>query len=257
MSFTSRSFEIGCSSLAQASRRTEARHSLWTVALDVLFPRRCAGCRKLGTAWCAACQASLVWLHSSFCSTCGRPQSQAGACPLCRRARPGAIGVRSAVLFEGPVRQAIHAFKYEGQMALAPCLGRVLEACWASDPLPADVLVPVPLHPARLRERGYNQAALLARHLSAAVSIPVVEDCLVRTRATAAQLHLGAPERQANVAGAFRCVDGRLAGRRVVLVDDVCTTGATLEACGAALEACGAAACRGLTLARAVGDVSR
>lgn len=206
----------------------------------------------MGAVWCSTCQASVTWLHPPLCPKCGRPQSHDRPCSACQRRLLRLDGIRSAALFEGPLRQAIHGFKYNGQAALALPLGRLLEHYWAENPLEVDAIVPVPLHPSRLRERGYNQSALLARHLAAAAHVPVLEDGLVRTRATAAQMTLGAAERRTNVQGAFECVDNRLAGLRIALVDDVCTTGATLEACGAALFQVGATAVWALTLARAV-----
>jgi ComF family protein len=117
--------------------------------------------------------------------------------------------------------------------------------------MPVDVIVPVPLHPARLRRRGYNQAALLARELGRRVGLPVEERALQRVRATRSQMRLSAADRRRNVQGAFRCADGRVRGRRVLLLDDVCTTGATLEACADALRAGGAESVWALTLARA------
>ncbi len=225
---------------------------LRAVLLDALFPPRCAGCNRPGTLWCATCQASVVYPGPAVCQKCGRPQSYGGLCQVCQRTPLQIDGVRSAALFEGPLREAIHHFKYHHQTALACPLGRLLEACWMEQPLPADVLVPVPLHSARLRERGYNQSALLARRLAVTLSLPVVEDCLVRIRATASQMTLGAAERRTNVEGAFACRDGRLAGRRVLLIDDVCTTGSTLEACSVALSQAGAVSVWAMTLARAV-----
>ena len=113
------------------------------------------------------------------------------------------------------------------------------------------MLVPVPLHEDRLRERGYNQSALLARAMAdGEPALPVDEESLVRIRATASQTTLNRVERRANMAGAFACRDGRLAGKRVLLIDDVCTTGATLEACAVACRAAGAASVWGLTLTR-------
>ena len=117
--------------------------------------------------------------------------------------------------------------------------------------MPADVVVPVPLHATRLRERGYNQAALLARELAQRAELPVNERTLVRKRATAPQVELGARERRENMHDAFGCSDGALAEKRVLLIDDVCTTGATLEACAIALRESGAHSVQALTLARA------
>lgn len=117
--------------------------------------------------------------------------------------------------------------------------------------MPADVIVPVPLHASRLRERGYNQAALLARELAQRAEIALNERTLVRKRATAPQVELSAKERRENVHDAFCCSDDGLAEKHVLLVDDVCTTGATLEACAIALRKSGARSVQALTLARA------
>jgi ComF family protein len=117
----------------------------------------------------------------------------------------------------------------------------------------ADVLVPVPLHTRRLRERGYNQSALLADEVGKRNGLPVVTDSLVRLRHTKAQVKTtSAEERQSNLAGAFGCRDANLAGKRVLLVDDVCTTGATLNSCAIALRDAGASSIWGLALAREV-----
>lgn len=149
------------------------------------------------------------------------------------------------------MEKAIHALKYKRLRAIAPLLGAYLAEYWQRSPFLVDIAVPVPLHPSRLRHRGYNHSALLVRELSVASGLPVVEDCLVRVRATAPQVQLNARERRENVAGAFQCADERLAGARVLLVDDVCTTSATLNACAEGLLAGGAREVWGLTLARA------
>jgi len=116
--------------------------------------------------------------------------------------------------------------------------------------LPVDVVVPVPLHPHRLRERGYNQATLLAKEVEKALGLPLLEDALLRVRSTIPQVGLTARERRDNVRGAFHCADGNLKGQRILLVDDVCTTGATLEACSLALRQEGVGVVWGLVLAR-------
>ncbi len=149
------------------------------------------------------------------------------------------------------MRQAIYQFKYGHFKALAAPLGRLLGSYLEKEPLAADVLVPVPLHSGRLRDRGYNQSDLLAAELGRLCGLPVVSDCLVRLRHTKPQVKTtGAIERQRNLAGAFGCRDGRLAGKRVLLIDDVCTTGATLSSCAIALREAGASLVWGLALAR-------
>lgn len=160
-------------------------------------------------------------------------------------------GIRSVLLFEGPARAAIHYFKYRQAQELAKPLGGLLAEYWLSHPIQVDLIVPVPLHPSRLRVRGYNQAALLAQQLGQRAGLPVDEGALRRIRATASQMRLDARQRRQNVRGAFRCPDGRVRGQQVLLIDDVCTTGATLEACADALRAGGAKAVWALTLARA------
>ncbi len=154
-------------------------------------------------------------------------------------------------MFEGPLREAIHHLKYSGRTSLAEPLGAYLEARWRSASLPADLIVPVPLHVARQRERGYNQSALLAIPLSRESKLPVVEPALKRIKVTSPQVTLNAAERKANVCEAFEACDDLVRGRRVLLVDDVCTTGATLESSSVALRRAGAASVWALTLARA------
>jgi ComF family protein len=151
------------------------------------------------------------------------------------------------------VRKAVHQLKYGHFKALAAPLGQLLGEYLEAEPVPADVVVPVPLHGRRLRERGYNQSALLAAEIGKAKGLPAVTDSLVRLRHTKSQVKTaGAEERQRNMAGAFGCRDARLAGKRVLLVDDVCTTGATMNSCAIALREAGAASVWGLALAREV-----
>ena len=148
-------------------------------------------------------------------------------------------------------REVVHHLKYKGLKALAVPLGGLLADYLQSYPLPTQVLVPVPLHPRRLRQRGYNQSTLLGRELSKFITLPLMEGCLIRLRNTASQARAAdVKERRKNVEGAFECLDERLRGKQVLLIDDVCTTGATLDACAGALKAGGAISVWGLTLAR-------
>jgi ComF family protein len=157
--------------------------------------------------------------------------------------------IRSVVYFEGILREAVHRLKYYGLTALVEPLGDLMAAYWVQHPMPTDVVVPVPLHVTRLRERGYNQAALLAHEMASRVGVAVDQRTLSRQRATAPQVELDARQRRENVRDAFRCSDDDLSGKQVLLIDDVCTTGSTLEACAMALYAGGARAVRALTLA--------
>ena len=154
-------------------------------------------------------------------------------------------------LFEGRIRRAIHKFKYDRLLALADPLGDALAQFWLRTAQRVDCVVPVPLHPARQRERGYNQSELLAQRVGRIVGAPVRPDALRRVRVTATQMTLNAAERKANVAGAFQSGDPAVRDAVVLLIDDVCTTGSTLDACAVALKAAGALEVYGLTLARA------
>lgn len=224
---------------------------LWNALLNVILPLRCVGCGQVGQWWCPTCHAQVRVIHADVCPHCGRPQSSHLLCPQCRHTPIEIDGIRSAVVFEGPVRQAIHHLKYNGRTALAAPLGSFLAEHWQREPLPADIIVPVPLHQARLQERGYNQSTLLADQLAQVSELPVVEAALKRVKATIPQVTLNAAERKANVLDAFEARANLVQNKRVLLVDDVCTTGATLEASSRALKQAGAQSVWALTLGRA------
>jgi len=161
--------------------------------------------------------------------------------------------IRSVFRFEGVVRSAIHELKYRNVRAIAPTLSSYLAAFAVEHEISADVIVPVPLHPARQRRRGYNQAELLARGLAETVGAPVAPSAVIRSGEATSQVSTrDINERRSNVATAFTCIDESLSGKRILMVDDVCTTGATLEACATALHAVGALDVCGLTVAREV-----
>jgi ComF family protein len=151
------------------------------------------------------------------------------------------------------VRKSIHELKYRSLKAISPYLAELLADYLKEDPFPGEALVSVPLHPRRLRERGYNQSDLLARELGKRIDLPVIEDCLIRVKQAQPQVRaVDVEERRRNVADAFVCRDERVSGKRIMLIDDVCTSGATLESCAAALKDRGAASVWGLTLAREI-----
>jgi len=151
------------------------------------------------------------------------------------------------------MRQAIHQLKYRNLRALAAPLAQLLNDYLITNPVPGEVLVSVPLHHKRLRERGYNQSSLLARELGKFTNLPVVDDCLVRQRHAPPQTRTSTvDERQSNVADAFAYRDQRLRDKQVLLIDDVSTSGATLNACATVLKAAGATSVWGLVLAREI-----
>ena len=174
-------------------------------------------------------------------------------CPNCRESQTQIDGIRSAFRFDGVIRQAIHQLKYHNLTAISPCLAELLADYLQSNPLPGEAIVAVPLHPRRLRERGYNQSSLLAEELGGLVSLPVIQDCLVRVKEARPQVKASnVGERRRNVTDAFMCCDEKVSGKQIILIDDVCTSGATLESCASALKSGGAASVWGLTLAREI-----
>ncbi len=227
--------------------------NLKRVALDLLFPRWCIGCGREGEYICNSCRQTLKIITPPVCPRCGRPQSAEptqDGCPGCAGWQAGIDGIRAPFLFDGVIRDAIHEFKYRNLRALAISLAGLMHNYLAENPVPGDVLVPVPVHTRRLRERGYNQSALLARELGRLSGITLVEDCVVRQRYTPPQARsAGINERRNNVSDAFACRDGRLHGKQIILIDDVSTSGATLNACAVALKAAGAATVWGLVIA--------
>jgi ComF family protein len=204
--------------------------------LALLFPDRCGGCERLGELFCSECQALL------------HPY------PTGADRFPDALSeVRIAFLFGGPLRQAVHAFKYRRVRRLARPLGSLMASHVAAKPFLCDALLAVPLHRERLAQRGFNQAEALAHELARALHLPLLGAGLERVRATEQQAHLDARGRAENMRGAFRW-SGATPPKRVALVDDVLTTGATLGACAEALRNAGAEVVYGLALARSRPD---
>lgn len=223
------------------------------MALDLLFPQSCVGCGKEGSLLCADCCRQLPYLQQPLCPSCGRPVLANRVCPGCSTRKPKIDGIRSPFRFDGVIRQAIHHLKYRNLRVLAVPLARLLGDYFTVNPVPGRVVVPVPLHPRRLRERGYNQSSLLARELGRIIELPVVDDCLVRSHYTPAQAKTATVEmRWRNMVNAFACITNLLKGKEVLLIDDVSTSGATLEACAEALKCAGATSVWGLVLAREV-----
>lgn len=224
--------------------------------LTLLFPPTCAGCGRLGEHFCASCAQAVEPIPQPQCARCGLPQpTPTQRCANCARIGDNPLRfTRAAALHISPLREAIHAFKYEDQPELAPLLARYLvavyaEAPWSTLPRPITAVVPVPLHEQRLAERGYNQSELLAEDFCRATGLPLQPEWLARTRETRQQVGLTPSERHANVTGAFSAT-AAVAGQRILLIDDVYTTGSTLRACAAAALAAGAETLYGLTLAQ-------
>lgn len=216
--------------------------------LDLLFPPRCVVCRRDGDWFCSACRQAVEKILPPICNCCGRPLRHT-ACPYCQKLPLQIDGTRAIAFFEGSLRTAIHAFKYSHRVELANPLGMMLSDYFIHNPFPVDALIPIPLHAERERMRGYNQSKLLAQVLGQQSHLPIWSDTLTRTRHTRPQVELDAVDRRENVHAAFQATQ-QVRGAQILLIDDVCTTGATMDACAIALKESGAKAIWGLAIAR-------
>jgi ComF family protein len=230
--------------------------------LDRLFPWSCLGCGQADSSpLCPLCLARVGWITGPCCRRCGipvgsPPERVCGRClidPPCFRRLRAVACYRSGHEDHDPLGSALRTLKYGARRALAAPLSRILAERLPFASREHDVVAPVPLHLARLRERGFNQALLLAREPAARLGVAIDARLLVRIRATAPQVGLGEAERRQNLRAAIAVrSDRRVEGLRILLVDDVCTTTATADACSRALLAAGAAAVDVAVLARAL-----
>lgn len=229
-----------------------ARRALHNFA-DLLFPPRCVGCGRAGSLFCDSCAQAVDPIPQPCCPRCGQPQATTALCYTCANLTNDPVAMaRAAAIYAPPLRPAIHALKYEQQPALAPLLGRYLVAAFARSEWQAvriDAVVPVPLHAQRLAARGYNQSELLAAHFCEAAGLPLETAWLERQRDTRPQVGLNMQQRRQNVVDSF-LAHPAVGGKRLLLIDDVYTTGATLRACATAARAGGAIALYALTVAR-------
>jgi ComF family protein len=229
---------------------------------DLIYPRECGGCGCSMAddegALCWDCLASCAPVTRPFCERCGDPIEGVSVdgfrCSLCRRRPPAFTMARSAFRYRGKLKHAMHGFKYSARLDLADNLAQMLESCVRAHGFDRniDVILPVPLHATRFRERGYNQSSLLAKHLARRLGLYYrPAGILSRVRDTATQTGLNARQRAVNVQGAFKVTDSaRVRGQSVLLVDDVMTTGATVSAAAKALHSAGAAGVYVVTVAR-------
>ncbi len=219
------------------------------VFLDLLFPKRCIGCGKEGDFLCGSCIQTIPKLEPPYCEGCGIPLTE-NRCPKCSSWPLQIDGIRSLFLHEELARDVAHSLKYNNLRAMAKPVAQLMAEHLKNNSIPADILVAVPMHSKRIRKRGYNQAYLIANELAKMTQLEISEGSLIRSQNTTSQVSLGAGERRQNVANAFQCKDQTFLNKNVLIIDDVCTTGATLNACAVKLKESGASSVRGLTFSR-------
>jgi len=220
------------------ARTAAGLRALYELALDLLFPPRCACCGRVDAILCAACAEELIHIE-----------------PITLPPMPPIHSGAASGRHTGKLRSAIHALKYESDRStaerLALPLGRRMTAVFARLRWTIDIVVPVPLHTSRLRERGYNQSMLLGVHVAHQFDLPIVPDAIIRLRSTASQVGRSSAERAHALKNAFTAQPQLVYGKTILLIDDVCTTGATLRACAQAALNAGARQVNSLTLASA------
>ncbi len=234
---------------------------LGDILLHIIFPRTCFCCghdikRKNQALLCPTCTKNLKVPGELICKRCGLPLKSGGAhCFNCRGSKAAKYKcsfIRSALIFNEPSRALVHAFKYEKFSSIAKFFAPLMYKTYKENPpyFEAEIMVPIPIHKSRLRKRGFNQALLLSKELSKYNNIPT-EDILIRKHKTKSQTKLNKIERKENIKEAFEIKkDYKVKGKAIILIDDVCTTGATLEECARVLKKAGAREVLALTALR-------
>jgi ComF family protein len=224
--------------------------SIWGM-LDLLFPPVCGGCNKPGERWCQECRQKVQVLNEPLCNICGLPQTEAGLCSVCMIEKPHFHALRAWAVFDDPVRRALHKLKYRRDISLGNTLSEQMMPYVLGLNWPIDTVIPIPLGRQRNKERGYNQVGMIAIPLALALKLDYLPNGLTRPRETRSQVGLTREERRKNVQGAFTA-DRKVAGKTILIMDDVSTTGSTLSSAAAALFLCGAKDVYALTVARAL-----
>lgn len=220
--------------------------------LDLLFPPVCGGCGKAGWRWCPDCQQRVPRIRNPFCEKCGIPIKGGNICDKCRSHPPMYQMMRSWAVFDSPVQNALHTMKYRRNIGLGESIASQMVEFFRALQWPVDVLVPVPLGKNRLKERGYNQVALVARPLAYEIGLEYNPQALWKARQTRSQVGLTISQRRENVQNAYQADAKVLKRKSVILMDDVATTGSTIQACTDALLSAGAREVYAITIARAL-----
>ena len=222
--------------------------------LDLVFPKRCVQCNASGEFMCPDCLAKVTPVAGETCERCALPLRPFETCSVCSERGFEFDSTKAVFVMEGVVAKAVHNLKYNDIRALAPVMGGMMANLLKEDGYSADMVVPVPLHPARMRERGYNQSELLAKVIATECDLELNSGVLKRTVKTAPQVSFrNLKERAGAMAGAFELNKlVYIKGRSILLIDDVVTTGSTVNSCTKALKSAGAARVEVCAFARTI-----
>jgi ComF family protein len=228
--------------------------NIGTIIKQLLPAQPCVLCGSMSRngLWCDACDAALPYHNAPHCPVCALPTAQGEVCGRCQKKPPAFTGTITVYSYQFPVDKLIQAMKYREQLALSRIFAEKLAQRTDPGRLP-DYLIPMPLHPAKLQSRGYNQAQLIAAPLAKLLNIPLLAHACRRLRDTPSQTSLPWQARGRNVRGAFAC-DMNLSGKHIALVDDVMTTGASMNELASAVKKCGAGEISAWVVARTVRD---
>lgn len=208
---------------------------MWN-AIDWFFPPHCLGCGIEGEIICQECYASIKRIPANVCPYCNAYVSTSGHCPKCMNRKPPYAEFRAFAFYGGVIREAIHHLKYQNDVGVARVLASYLMKVIQAGDWEFDLVVPVPLSKPKLEQRGYNQAERLAQPMAAALEKTISTEALVRIKENASQVDLDVQSRRENVRGVFEADPAIVKGKRILLIDDVFTTGATLESASKALK---------------------
>jgi ComF family protein len=226
-------------------------HFAWQAA-DLLYPPVCACCGKAGARFCETCASQVMPIASPICETCGAPVRPGESCMECAEHPPKFDKLRSWAAFSGPLREALHSLKYKSNLGLGEFFAEPLVRILKTEAWDFDAIIPIPLSKNHLRQRGYNQAQIIAKPISLLMGKILLENAVVRIKETTSQVALSPQERYSNLRDAFLVNPAKLKARRVLVVDDVATTGATLNSCSEALKAAGIDKVYCITVAKAL-----
>jgi len=222
------------------------------MGLDFLFPPACGGCGKFGVQWCKECQSRVLLIQAPFCEKCGIPTKQTTLCEKCQITPPTYQMMRSWAVFDSPLQKALHTLKYRRNIGIGNALAVQMKEFVISLRWTVDLLIPVPLGKKRLKERGYNQVSLVAKPLAYETDLKYTHRALWKARETRSQVGLTISQRQENVRNAYQANPDVVKRKSILLMDDVATTGSTIQACAEALFFAGARDVYAITIARAL-----
>jgi len=218
---------------------------------DLLFPKNCIGCGK-ETRWiCDECKRRIIYIKNPFCPKCNRLSPNGKVCRRCRDKSYLTGLIVAAYYNEGPLKEAIHAYKYEYIFGVHEELGKIITEAFYKNKFSSCVIIPIPLHKKRQTQRGFNQSELLAKYLSSKTKNKLLVKKLVRLKNTEPQIELSGRKRRENIKDAFSWKGkDEIINQKVLLIDDVYTTGSTLEECAKVLKSAGAKEIWGIVLAK-------